>query len=502
MADKIVLQKRNHSTLIVGCDQGIASELNDHFSFFVPGYKFMPLYRNRVWDGKVKLFNIQSREIHAGLVPHIKDFAVKRNYTIEMEDSHYGYPESFNTVDPKAIMDFIKSLNLHTKGNPIEIRDYQFDAICEGIRRKRAILLSPTGSGKSLIIYVLLRWYMKNYPNKILVIVPTTGLVEQMRSDFEDYSSNDDSFSVKEECHIIYEGRPKVNIMEKIFISTWQSIYKLPPTWFEQFGIVFGDECHGFKSKSLTSIMLKSRNAEYRFGTTGTLDGTQTHQLVLEGLFGRLKKVTTTKKLQDEDTLAALDINMIVLDYPEDLRKLNNRVKYQDEIDFIVKYTPRNKFIRNLALTQTGNTLVLFQFVEKHGKVLYDLITDKVEGDRKVFFVSGDTETSDRDAIRRITETQKDAIIVASLGTFSTGINIRNLHNIVFTSPSKAQIRILQSIGRGLRKSDDGRATKLFDIVDDLRFKSNTNYAFTHSEERIKIYKREQFNYKTYSVKI
>lgn len=502
VADKIVLQKRNHSTLIVGCDQGIASELNDHFSFFVPGYKFMPLYRNRVWDGKVKLFNIQSREIHAGLVPHIKDFAVKRNYTIEMEDSHYGYPESFNTVDPKAIMDFIKSLNLHTKGNPIEIRDYQFDAICEGIRRKRAILLSPTGSGKSLIIYVLLRWYMKNYPNKILVIVPTTGLVEQMRSDFEDYSSNDDSFSVKEECHIIYEGRPKVNIMEKIFISTWQSIYKLPPTWFEQFGIVFGDECHGFKSKSLTSIMLKSRNAEYRFGTTGTLDGTQTHQLVLEGLFGRLKKVTTTKKLQDEDTLAALDINMIVLDYPEDLRKLNNRVKYQDEIDFIVKYTPRNKFIRNLALTQTGNTLVLFQFVEKHGKVLYDLITDKVEGDRKVFFVSGDTETSDRDAIRRITETQKDAIIVASLGTFSTGINIRNLHNIVFTSPSKAQIRILQSIGRGLRKSDDGRATKLFDIVDDLRFKSNTNYAFTHSEERIKIYKREQFNYKTYSVKI
>lgn len=502
MADKVVLQKKNHSTLIVGCDHGIASELNDYFSFFVPGYKFMPLYKNKVWDGKVRLFNLQNREIHAGLVPHIREFASKRNYNVEMEDSYYGYPESFNTVDPKVIMDFIKSLNLHTKGNPIEIRDYQFDAICEGIRRKRAILLSPTGSGKSLIIYVLLRWYMKNYPNKVLVIVPTTGLVEQMRSDFEDYSSHDEDFNVKDECHIIYEGKPKINIMEKVFISTWQSIYKLPPTWFEQFGIIFGDECHGFKSKSLSSIMLKSRNAEYRFGTTGTLDGTQTHQLVLEGLFGKLKKVTTTKKLQDEDTLAALDINMIVLDYPEELRKLNNKVKYQDEIDFIVKHQPRNKFIRNLALTQTGNTLVLFQFVEKHGKVLYDLITDKIESDRKIFFVSGDTETSDRDAIRRITETQKDAIIVASLGTFSTGINIRNLHNIIFTSPSKAQIRILQSIGRGLRKSDDGRETKLFDIVDDLQYKSNKNYALVHSEERIRIYKREQFNYKIYRINI
>jgi superfamily II DNA or RNA helicase len=502
VADKVVLQKKNHSTLIVGCDHGIASELNDYFSFFVPGYKFMPLYKNKVWDGKVRLFNLQNREIHAGLVPHIREFASKRNYNVEMEDSYYGYPESFNTVDPKVIMDFIKSLNLHTKGNPIEIRDYQFDAICEGIRRKRAILLSPTGSGKSLIIYVLLRWYMKNYPNKVLVIVPTTGLVEQMRSDFEDYSSHDEDFNVKDECHIIYEGKPKINIMEKVFISTWQSIYKLPPTWFEQFGIIFGDECHGFKSKSLSSIMLKSRNAEYRFGTTGTLDGTQTHQLVLEGLFGKLKKVTTTKKLQDEDTLAALDINMIVLDYPEELRKLNNKVKYQDEIDFIVKHQPRNKFIRNLALTQTGNTLVLFQFVEKHGKVLYDLITDKIESDRKIFFVSGDTETSDRDAIRRITETQKDAIIVASLGTFSTGINIRNLHNIIFTSPSKAQIRILQSIGRGLRKSDDGRETKLFDIVDDLQYKSNKNYALVHSEERIRIYKREQFNYKIYRINI
>lgn len=477
-------------------------ELSEYFKFMVPGYQWMPAYKNKVWDGSVRLFNRSTGELPAGLFSYLEDFSSERGYEIQTEDSYYGYPGSVNEVDPEKIMKFIESLNLHSRGKKIEIRDYQFNAICEGIKKKRAILLSPTGSGKSLIIYVLLRWYLKNNPLKALIVVPTTALVEQMISDFEDYSSNDDSFSGNRDCHAIYEGKPKVNISEKVFVSTWQSIYKLPATWFEQFGSIFGDECHGFKSKSLTNLMNKSRNAEYRWGTTGTLDSKTVHRLVLEGLFGRVKRVTSTKKLQDEDTLAPLDIKMIQLDYSMDLREVNKGKKYQDEIDFIVKHDPRNRFIRNLALDQNGNTLVLFQFVEKHGKVLYDLITDKAEDNRKIFFVSGETETSDREAVRRITENQKNAIIVASSGTFSTGINIRNIHNIIFSSPSKAHIRILQSIGRGLRKSDDGRKTILYDIIDDLQYKSKKNYALLHAEERLRIYKSERFDYGVYKVKI
>lgn len=500
--DKVVLQKMNHSNMIVGCDWGIAQELSDYFSFFVPGYKYMPLYRNKVWDGKVRLFNVNNHELPCGLLPYVKDFCEKRQYTVEYEDSNYGPPESINDIDPNKIMSFIKSLDLCSGGQPIEIRDYQFNAICEGIRRKRAIMLSPTGSGKSLIIYVLMRWFLENYDQKALIIVPTTSLVEQMYGDFNDYSSNDESWSANEECHVIYSGKPKTNVTERVFISTWQSIYKLPITWFEQFGSVFGDECHGFKSKSLTNIMNKSRDAEYRFGTTGTLDGTQTHQLVLEGLFGKVMKVTTTKNLQDKNTLADLDIFMLELNYDDETKKNNVGLTYIDEIDFIVRNEKRNKFIRNLALDQTGNTLVLFQFVEKHGKPLFDLINNKVEVNRKVFFVSGATETSDREAIRKITEGQKNAIIVASLGTFSTGINIRNLHNIIFASPSKSQIKVLQSIGRGLRKSDNGRSTKLYDIIDNMQHKSKKNYALLHSEERLKIYKKEKFNFKLYKVEI
>jgi len=499
--DKIILEKKNHSIMHVGCDFGIANELSDFFSFFVPGYKYMPAFRNKVWDGKIRLFNVQSNEIHVGLYPFIKDFCAKRNYTIEISDeNNYGSPDDKDEINPQAIMEFIKGLEIESRGKPIEIRDYQFNAVCHALHNKRSVLVSPTGSGKSLIIYVLIKYYMamlsSNGIQKVLIIVPTTSLVDQMYADFKDYG-----MLVENGCHKIYSGKEKMT-NAAVVISTWQSIYKLPTKWFEQFGCVIGDECHGFKSKSLNSIMNKAREAEYRFGTTGTLDGTQTHELVLQGLFGKIYNVTTTKKLQDNDTLAKLNISVIKLKYPEELRKNRGTQTYQEEIDLIVRNESRNKFVRNLATTQTGNTLVLFQFVEKHGKVLFDMIRDEAEEDRKVFYVSGETATADREAIRGIVETQKNAIIVASMGTFSTGINIRNLHNIIFASPSKSQIRVLQSIGRSLRKSDDGREAKLYDIADDLHWLGRKNFALEHSAERIKIYSKQKFNYKIYEIEL
>ena len=234
--------------------------------------------------------------------------------------------------------------------------------------------------------------------------------------------------------------------------------------------------------------MNKSREAEYRIGTTGTLDGTQTHKLVLEGLFGRVYKVTTTRKLMDEDTLADLKINILALKYPDEVSKdIVNSKDYHYEIDYIVGNIKRNRLIQNLALDQDGNTLVLFQFVEKHGKILYDLIKEKAHERRKVFFVSGEVDAEVREEIRGIVEKQKNAIIVASLGTFSTGVNIRNLHNIIFASPSKSQVKVLQSIGRGLRKSEDGRTTVLFDLMDDMHYRQKKNYTLIHAIERMKI---------------
>jgi superfamily II DNA or RNA helicase len=193
---------------------------------------------------------------------------------------------------------------------------------------------------------------------------------------------------------------------------------------------------------------------------------------------------------------------MLILKYPEDECKAFGKNTYVEEMDYIVRHAKRNNFIRNLAIDQDGNTLVLFQYVEKHGKVLHDLIRKAAHEKRKIFFVSGATGVDARENIREVTESQKNAIIVASYGVFSTGINIRNIHNIIFASPSKSQIRVLQSVGRGLRKSDDGSDTFLFDITDDLHHKKRKNYTLTHGAERVKIYSKEKFKYQIYEVKL
>ena len=476
----------------IDCSRGIAQELSEYFSFYVPGYKFMPAYKNKVWDGKIRLFNSMTGELGAGLYVYLLKFAAERSYSVDTEESHqYGFP--FPAEQPLQYMSDL----LADEALPFQPRDYQYDAIEKALKRTRAILLSPTGSGKSFIIYLIMQYWLRHFSNnnKVLVIVPTTSLVEQMHQDFIDYGYK------PEDLHRIYSGKDKTT-NKRIIISTWQSIYKLQKKWFSQFGMVIGDECHGFKSKSLSSIMNKATEAKYRFGLTGTLDGTQTHRLVLEGLFGPVYKVTTTKKLQDNNTLAPLDIKVLLLNYSEEVRKNFGKKTYQEEIDFIIGHEARNRLISNLALDAEGNTLILFNRVDAHGKPLFELINSKVNENRKVFFVSGEVATGDREAIRKIVEGQKNAIIVASLGTFSTGINIRNLHNIVFASPSKSQIKVLQSIGRGLRKSDDGRITTLYDVADDLHWKSQQNYTLLHSAERVKIYGKEQFKYKIIKVNI
>ena len=497
--ETITIQKKNEVFLNIQTDPSIEMELSEHFQFFVPGYKFMPAYRNRMWDGKIRLFDSRKKTLYCGLHKYLREFCDVRDYNLEViESPQYGTLES--SLEPN-LEGLLSNLSLSVNGADIIPRQYQLEGLSHTLSKEKTLLLSPTASGKSLIIYLAIRYYLDVFDGNVLLIVPTTSLVEQMYSDFGDYSRKD-TWSHEENCHRIYSGREKIGVQQRIIISTWQSIYKLPANWFSGFGMVIGDEAHNFKAKSLTSILEKCTEAKYRIGTTGTLDGTQTHQLVLEGLFGPVYKVTTTKELMDNDDLAQLNIDILILKYKEEYCKQIVKEKYQQELDFIVRYEPRNNFISNLALDQKGNTLILFNYVDKHGKPLHSLLQTKMPDKRKLFYVSGETDVDTRESVREITEKEKDAIIVASIGTFSTGINIRNLHNIIFASPSKSQIRVLQSIGRGLRKSEDGTDTKIYDIADDLHWKNQKNYTLQHAAERIKIYSKERFNYKMYDVNI
>jgi superfamily II DNA or RNA helicase len=481
----------------VSCDRGIAKEISEYFTFEVPGHKYMASYRSKFWDGTIKLYNMYDQSLYRGLMDYLTQFAVDRKYTIKIPDTP-SEKHSKESVE-KYMAEYIQP---HAMGKDIKAFPHQVDAIMQALNKKRCLLLSPTGSGKSLIIYSLMRYYIDKIPKdkKILLVVPTVALVSQMRSDFIDYSKKN-KWKVDSNCHCLYAGQGK-ETDKKVTISTWQSIYKMPDKFFKDFYVIFGDECHLFKSKSLTSIMTKLRDCPYRVGTTGTLDDVQINKLVIQGLFGSVYKVTTTTELIEQNMLSNLKINCILLEYSDAEKKEVRRAKYQEEMDWLVKNDKRNNFITDLSLTLKGNTLVLFQFVEKHGKILYTNIESKTKNNRKVFFVYGGTDVDVREEIRHIVEKEDNAIIIASYGTFSTGISIRNLHNIIFASPSKSRIRILQSIGRQLRKSEQKVMANLYDIGDNLAWKSWKNHTFRHFAERLKIYNSEKFEYKTDRIKL
>jgi superfamily II DNA or RNA helicase len=313
-----------------------------------------------------------------------------------------------------------------------------------------------------------------------------------MYTDFADYGWFPD-----EHCHRLYSGYDK-NTPKEVIISTWQSIYKMPKQYFNQFGAVFIDECHLAKAKSLTGIMTKLHDCQYRIGTTGTLDGTEVHQLVLEGLFAKCKKVTTTTKLIQAKQLSDLHISCIVLDHVKANRK--NRT-YQEEMEYLSTHRLRNLFITKLVETLEGNTLVLAQYIEKQLVPLCLMIIDRC-ADKNPHLVYGATPTEEREQIRAIVEQNDNSIVVASYGTFSMGINIRRLHNIVFASPYKSQIKVLQSIGRGLRTSENKEGLKVFDISDDLSYNNKQNFTLKHFGARIEIYNKEEFDYEILPVKL
>ena len=477
--ENLIISKSNEVFLKIKTEPHIEYELRDHFKFEVPGAKFMPQYRGRNWNGEIHLFDIRSKQIYVGLLDKVINFCEQFNYTYKFENNKfYGQPFEVNEgISLEGVKDYMSSICSHTP------RDYQVDGVYDALKYNRKLLISPTASGKSLMIYSIVRYYVDK-GQKILLVVPTTSLVEQMYKDFEDYGWDSESY-----CHKIYSGREKTN-EHSVTITTWQSIYKLERSFFEDYNVIIGDEAHLFKSKSLIQIMTKLHHAKYRFGFTGTLDGTQTHKWVLEGLFGPSYKVTRTDELMKQGHLSQLDIQCIVLKHSPQKFDV-----YEDEIQYLISHEQRNRFITNLTLDLKGNTLVLYSRVETHGAILYENINKNKQSDRKVFFIHGGVNAEERELVREITEKEKNAIIVASYGTFSTGINIKNLHNVIFASPSKSRIRNLQSIGRVLRKGDNKSQAVLYDIADDCTYKSKKNYTLNHLIERIKIYNEEKFNY-------
>lgn len=487
----VVIKKLDNVFVQILADAGIKMGMSEHFARYVKGYMFQPKYKARMWDGKIRLFNYQRGTIYGGLVKDVLEYCKEEGLTVKIEPE---VKELFWSGHDTT--SYIDKMELSAHGKKIEFRDYQKEAIRTSVEQKRRIIQSPTSSGKSSVIYGISRYLLDEVfedNERILIIVPTLGLITQMRGDFADYSSLN-GWDVDE---MVSCSTDKKKIMKRVHVSTWQSCYKNPKEWFDSFRCLIVDEAHGATATSIKSVGEKC-NAEFRIGLSGSIDfEDETFELSLRGLFGFRHITTTTRKLMNAGVVAKLHINCIHVKYDSILPVARD---YKKEIDWIVARKERNEFIIDLANKVEGNVLILFSLVEKHGKVLLDIAKLKAKDDGKeVFFVYGGTDADAREKVRQIAETHKGCIILASYQTFSTGVSIRNLHHLMLASPTKSYTRVVQSIGRSLRISDSKTHATLYDFFDEIYGKpkdaKSYNYTYQHFIDRVKIYIKEGFKY-------
>lgn len=478
----LIINPDNETYIRIECDEAVARDLHDYFTITIPNPQFL----RRGWNGKLRLLDMRKMRIYKGLIPYIQDWAKKQKLEVTYSDPTIIKE---NDITLAEVSQFASQLQISNRGKQINPYEHQIVAVTYALRKKRLTLVSPTASGKSLVMYLLIRSLVKK---KILIIVPTTNLVEQLFSDFEDYSSIN-GWNVLKHVHRIYYGYEKIT-NKPIIISTWQSLQSLDKSYFEQFDGIFGDEAHGCSANSLKTIIGHCINAKYRIGLTGTIQDTKCHVLVIEGLFGQLYRPTTTSKLIKEKKLSYFKIKCIILTHEK-----QRIMTYHEELEYLVSNPKRNQFICNLALSLKNNTLILYQYVHKHGLILKSML-EQNSNDKKIYFISGNVDTEIREEIRKIAEKEDNAIIIASYQTFSFGANMNNLHNIIFASPSKSRIRVMQSIGRELRLNHNKSVCFLFDIADDLSYDTKVNHTYTHFNIRTSLYEEEKFPYETYNI--
>lgn len=451
----------------------------------------MPTFKSGRWDGRIKMFDVRTKLFYRGLLPRLVEWCNENGYSIKIDAESKSGLKPQVSYDPKFLENWAKYGKLKPKS-------YQIASIEAALKMNQTLIMSPTGSGKSYVIYMIVRYLLENTNEDILITVPTTSLVEQLYSDFNDYAVD---WNAEEYVTKIYSGKEK-NTKHRVKISTWQSVYKLDKNWFSKFGGYICDEAHGADSKSISSIVDKMPDAAVRVGLTGTLDGTKLHELEMLARFGNIFRAVTTRELMDSGDLANLDIRCLKISYSEEDIKMVKHLDYQQEIDFLVTNERRNNILVNAALNEPKNVLMLFNFIDKHGTKLYQMLRDKAEKyDKKIFYIHGGVDVEDRENIRQLLEKHDNCILLASFGTFSTGINVKNLHTVIFCHPFQAKIKTLQSIGRTIRVAAGKNNATLIDVADDLVYKTKKgvekiNTTMKHFIERLKIYQSERFTYK------
>lgn len=503
---EVTIKKYNETFVQIKADSTILEGISNYFTFKPDNYQFHPKYKAGVWDGKLRFLNMKKKNLFPqGLLFKLYAYLKQSNLSFNF----VGFDKPELVLNHNQINKYAEYINF-----PHKLRDYQLQYIETGLKERKCVLCSPTATGKSAIIYFLHRIFLEKYKDKkVLIIVPTISLVEQMAGDFVDYS-DENYFDC---CQLIYSGKSK-EITKNIVISTWQSLQSFGKEFFMQFDMLLVDECHGGANdgKVVKRIVEFCSRAKYKIGLSGTIANGKLNELSVNAIYGKIYQYTNTKREIERGNLTPLQITQISLIYDNEIKREfhKERLKikqqatlaeksvgaslYHYEVDFLNELIYRKILIMKLAKKQKDNILILYKR-NNFGEPMFELLQNL---DRKVFFVNGSTPVDDREKVRKICEENNDAVILANYKVFSTGTNIKRLHHIIFAESCKSKITILQSIGRGLRKHVSKEFIYIWDIIDVLTYKNVVNMMVKHAEERVSIYKKQEFDYKTIDTKI
>jgi len=497
----VLIDKKDASYFyLVPSYQTLKDSFYKAFSWYVEGYKYMPQYKNTPWDGKIYFYKAGTCEMPLGLWDMVIEKCKNEGLNVG-----FNWKWKERKISKREVKDFIKRFS------PFPLRDYQFNAIYWGLRKRRLSIEIPTSGGKTVLIYLFARWFYES-GKKVLIIVPRVQLVEQTYEEFYEWD--------KEWCEknvlrihggVDWKGKEKEY---KVIISTWQSLHEKKKVFFKQFDALIVDEAHSSKANVLRKICEKCVNAWDRIGLSGTYPSKKwSDYWSIVSSIGPVKRFTTYKKMVENDWIADFEIVSIILKYPKKFLQVVEKLwkAYQDikGIEFdnyrsrIIRYNfeceiqmysyLRNLFLLEMAKKMKKNSIFLFTRRE-HGKILYELFKNEIK-DKEIYYIDGTVKVEDREFFKQRMEEKNNVIIVASYGTFSEGINIKNLHNIVFCSSYKSKIKVLQSIGRVLRKLENKEA-KIFDIVDYFPFGGNEeNILVRHFKRRERYYKMYEMKY-------
>ena len=497
----VFISKGNSTFIQVNSNEpSIIADISDHFSFEIPNKLFNPAVKYGNWDGVIHLFNTSRNTLYLGLAKELINFLKTKGYSYKIDDDLVS-SDNYSSADILKLIQ--KNMVLSTDGVKISPYDYQLDAVTYMINNNRSIVLAATSAGKSLILYLTIRLYqlqeeMKG--KKIIIIVPSSGLVEQMYNDFCDYSELDPNWDVSEQCQKI-SGKYKKDLISNVIITTWQSAKNIPTETINfEAGAVFVDECHGCRGEVLKTILEGLTDVSVRHGLTGTLDNIVSNEFLIQGLLGPAKRIVKAIDLMKNGAASKIDIHVLMLEYPDEIKKElqllkdeceQGTEKYRLEMDFLSICDERNKVIKNITEAYDGNSLILYNNL-LHGESIANCLNN-------VLTINGEVKIDEREDIRQQIESENGVNLVASYGTCSTGISIKKLHNLILASPSKSIVRVLQSVGRMMRKHSSKERGYVIDIVDVL---GDNCYCVKHALERIKYYRNEQFNIRYINIKL